>query len=71
MNRIQTDTVGINLNSGEIAGESVNVFQAQPIGESLIQGIVGTSVFDYKFRKNDMVTNMKTNFSVSTEDSRG
>ena len=68
MNRIQTDTVGINLNSGEIAGESVNVFQAQPIGESFIQGIVGTSMFDYKFRKNDMVIIMKTNFSVSTED---
>ena len=37
------DTVLINLNSGEVADESVNAFQAQAIGESLIQGIAGTS----------------------------
>ena len=47
------DTVRINLNSGEVADESVNVFQAQATGESLIQGIAGTSAFDYKFRKKD------------------
>ena len=40
-------------NSGEVADESVNVFQAQATGESLIQGIAGTSAFDYKFRKKD------------------
>ena len=45
------DTVLINLDDGEVADESVNVFQAQTIGESLIQGIAGTSSFNYKFRK--------------------
>ena len=40
------DTVLINLNSGEVADESVNVFQARIIGESLIQGKAGTSAFD-------------------------
>ena len=44
------DTVRINLKSGEVADESVNVFLAQ---ESLIQGIAETSPFDYKFRKKD------------------
>ena len=40
------DAVLINLNSGEVADESVNVFQARIIGESLIQGKAGTSAFD-------------------------
>ena len=62
------DTVLINLKSGEVADESVNVFQAQTIGESLIQGIAGTSAFDYKFRKKDMVITIKTNASVNNED---
>ena len=35
------NTVLINLNSDEVADESVNVFQTQAMGESLIQGIVG------------------------------
>ena len=62
------DTVLINLKSGEVADESVNVFQAQAIGESLIQGIAGTSAFDYKFRKKGMVITIKTNASVNNED---
>ena len=63
------DTVLINLNSGEVADESVNAFQAQAIGESLIQGIAGTSAFDYKFRNKDMAIIIKTNASVNIEDS--
>ena len=35
-----TNTVVINLNSGEATDESVNVFQAKTIRESLIQGMV-------------------------------
>ena len=63
------DTVLINLNSGEVADESVNAFQAQAIGESLIQGIARTSAFDYKFRHKDMAIIIKTNASVNIEDS--
>ena len=62
------DTVLINLKSGEVADESVNVSQAQTIGESLIQGIAGTSAFDYKFRKKDLLIIIKTNTSVNIED---
>ena len=40
------DKVLINLNSGEIIDESVNVFHVQAIGEPLIQGIAGTAAFD-------------------------
>ena len=63
------DTVVINLSSGKVADESVNVFQVQAIGESLIQGIARTSAFDYKFRKKDMVIIIKTNASVNIADS--
>ena len=62
------DTVLINLDGGKLADGSVNAFQAQTIGESLIQGIAGTSGFDYKFRKKDMVIIIKNNTSVSIED---
>ena len=58
----------IKVADGEVADESVNAFQAQTIGESLIQGIAGTSGFDYKFRKKDMVIIIKNNTSVSIED---
>ena len=67
--RFHIDTVIINLNSGEVADESVNVFQAQAIGESVTQGIAGTSAFDYKFRKKDIAIIIKTNASVSIEES--
>ena len=57
----------INLNSGEVANESVNIFQAQAMGESLIHDMAGTSAFDYKFRKKDMVITINTNASFSPE----
>ena len=63
------DTVLNNLNSGEVADESANVFQAQVIGESLTQDIAGTSAFDYKFRKKDMPIIIKINAFVNIEDS--
>ena len=59
----------INLNSSEVANESVHIFQAQAIGESLIQGIAGTSEFGNKFRKKDIAIAIKTYSSVSIEDS--
>ena len=62
------DTVRINLKSGEVADESVNVLQAQAIGESLIQCIAGTSAFECKFRKKNMVIIIKINASVNIED---
>ena len=62
-------TVLINLNSGDVADESVNVFQAQAIGESLIKGITGSSAFDYKFRKKNMAITINTKASVNIEES--
>ena len=62
------DTVLIHLDVAKLADESVNVFKAKTIEESLIQGIAGTSTFDYKFRKKDMIIILKTNASVNIED---
>ena len=54
-----------------MADESVNVFHAQAMRESLIiQGIAGTLVYNYKFRKKDMVIIIKTNDVVNIEDDR-
>ena len=63
----QIDKVLINLNSGEVIDESVNVFQVQAIGKSLIQGIAGTEAFDYKFKNKDMAIITKTNAFVNIE----
>ena len=65
----QIDKVLINLNSGEVIDESVNVFQVQAIGESLIQGIAGTAIFDYKFKNKYMAIITKTNAFVNIEES--
>ena len=61
-------TALINLDSGEVADESVNIFKVQTIRESLIQSVRETSGFDYKFRKKDMAITIKTNASINTED---
>ena len=61
-------TLQINLSIREVVDESVNVFQAQAIGESLIQSMARTSVFDYKFKKKDMAITIKTNASVNIKD---
>ena len=55
----------INLNSGEVADESANVFCKQTIGESLIQGMAKTLAFNCKYRKKDMVITRNTNASVN------
>ena len=67
-NPFHIDIARINLNSGKVADEPANVFQAQALGEPLIQGIAGTSVFDYKFRTKDTVIIIKTNTSVNIQD---
>ena len=70
-NPFHIDTIQINLSSGEVAiDESVDAFQAQAIRESLIQDIIRTSAFDYKFRKREIVIIIiiKTNASVNIGD---
>ena len=54
----------INLNSDEVADKSVNVFQTQVIGESLIQGMT----LDYKFTKKEMCITIKINASLNIGD---
>ena len=46
-------TILINLNSGEVADESVNVFQAQAIGESLIKDMTGIGILQH------LITNLE------------
>ena len=44
--------------------ESIILFQAQTIKESLIQDLAGISAFDHKFRRKGIVITTKTNASV-------
>ena len=57
----------INLATGEVADESVNVHQAFEIGEKLIRGMSNQLVFSFSFRGKDMVLPMKTKSSLSIE----
>ena len=61
---LDVNAVLINLNSGEVADESANVFQIQTIGESLIQDMTRSSAFDFKYRKKDIAIIINANDSV-------
>ena len=58
----------VNISTGEVAAENVNVYNAREIGESIIQGMKGCSVFDYSFKKKDMAVTMKTKASLDLGD---
>ena len=57
----------INLATGEVADESVNVHQAFEIGEKLICGVSNHLVFSFFFMRKDMVVPMKTKSTLSIE----
>ena len=58
----------VDINTGEVAAENVNAYNAREIGESIIQRMKGCSVFDYSFRKKDMAITMKTKASLDLGD---
>ena len=57
----------MNISTGEVCNEKVNVYQAKEIGETLIISLKDLSVFDYSFRKRDMAVTMPTKSSVTID----
>ena len=57
----------INLATGEVADESVNVHQAFEIREKLIHEMSNQLLFSFSFRCKDLVVPMKTKSSLSME----
>ena len=57
----------VNLATGEIADDSVNAHQAFEIGEKLIHGMNDQTVFNFSYKRKDMVVPMKTKSSLSIE----
>ena len=58
----------VNISTGEVAAENVNVYNTRENGESIIQGMKGSSVFDYSFKKKDVAVSMKTKTSLHIGD---
>ena len=50
----------MNTETGEVADNSVNVYDAKTIGNIIIKKMVGQSVFRYLYKRKDMVVNMST-----------
>ena len=54
-----------NLVSGVTANESVNVDQAELIGEGVVKSMVGKNVHDYSFRKTNQAITMGSKTAVT------
>ena len=50
----------INIETGEVADNSVNIHDAKIIGTTMIMKMVGQSVFGCSYKRKDMVVNMST-----------
>ena len=48
----------MNIETGEVVDNSVNIHDAQVIGTTIITNMVGWSVFGYSYKRKDMVVNM-------------
>ena len=48
----------MNIQTGEVTGNSVNVHDAKVIGNTIRKKMVGQSVFGYSYKRKDMVFNM-------------
>ena len=55
----------INLHSGEIAYQSVKVYKAHAIGETLILEMRKASAFDHTFKRRNMPITMKTKSTIN------
>ena len=57
----------VNLATGEVADDTVNAQLAQDIGEKQVISMSGPNVFDFSFKKKDMVITMKTKSVMSID----
>ena len=60
----------ININNGEVADSSTNVYQAEEVGKRMMKEIVSKSVFDYSFKKKDSVLTMSSKSMVTVDNER-
>jgi len=59
----------VNIHTGEIAGDSVNVDQAELIGKKIIAAMQGQDVKKYKFKRSEAAVVMKSNSTVKVDNS--
>ena len=50
----------MNIETGEVADNSVNVHDAKVTDTTIIKKMVGQSVFRYSYKRKDIVVNMST-----------
>lgn len=59
-----------SLSSGVIAEEKVNVDEAETIGTSIVDAMIGMSVRDHKFRKKDQVVTLASSVYVMVDNEK-
>ena len=59
-----------NIDTGEVATDNVNVYDAKAVGEKIIVQMIGVDVFSYSFSRTCMVTTMKTKSSIEIDGDR-
>ena len=58
----------LDIDSGEVAEKTVNVFDAKSIGHTILQKMIGQSVFEYSYKRKDMAVTMQCKSSVEHND---
>ena len=57
----------LDIDTGEVAAETVNVFNAKSIGDSILKKMVEKPVFEYSYQRKDMAVTMKSKSSVELD----
>ena len=57
----------LNIETGEVAAENVNVFDSKVIGNSILTKMQNKPVFEYSFQRKDMSVTMKSRSSVEVD----
>ena len=54
----------MNIDTGEVADVSVNVYNAKQIGDGILKNMVGKHIFDYNYKRKDMAVTITANHSL-------
>ena len=60
----------INIDNGEVADSSTNVYESAEVGKRMTKEIVSRSVFDYSFKKKDSVFMVSSKSMMTVDNER-
>ena len=54
----------MNIDTGEVADASVNVYNAKQIGDGILKNMAGKHIFDYSYKRKDMAVTITAKHSL-------